>query len=270
MAPRRGGPGHHGRRPAARLFAHDRSFGVRRVAGADEAGRGCLAGPLVVAAVCLDLEGARAARGRRALGDLDDSKRLAPDVRERVAEAIMRHAEQVVVLVASPATIDRDGLHSTNLRLLARALAAIAALPGGLPGGRLPPRTRGSAAPGGRGGRPSQRVHRRRLGDRQDHAGPPHGRPDGGGLSRASASTSTSATRRPSTTPRCGPGAVAAAPALLPVGGLPRSTGGQRWHGHGSPTAPGRWRTRARKRPRRTARRSRRTVRPASSGRVAR
>jgi ribonuclease HII len=119
-------PGAH--RPSARLFRHDRTLGVSRVAGADEAGRGCLAGPLVVAAVCFDLDGLTPA-GRRALGDLDDSKRLAPRLRARLAEAIMRHAEQVVVLVASPATIDRDGLHRTNLRLLARALAAVQPCP---------------------------------------------------------------------------------------------------------------------------------------------
>jgi len=119
-------PGAH--RPSARLFAHDRGLRVPRVAGVDEAGRGCLAGPLVVAAVCLDLQGLTAS-GRRALGDLDDSKRLPPAVRARVADAVMRHAEQVVVLVASPATIDRDGLHRTNLRLMARALAAIRPCP---------------------------------------------------------------------------------------------------------------------------------------------
>lgn len=115
-------PGAH--RPAARLFAHDRALGARRIAGADEAGRGCLAGPLVVAAVCLDL-GTLSDAGRRALRELDDSKRLRPDVRARVADAVMRYAEQVVVLSASPPTIDRDGLHRTNLRLLARALASI-------------------------------------------------------------------------------------------------------------------------------------------------
>jgi ribonuclease HII len=82
----------------------------------------------VVAAVCLDIEG-MAPRARRALGDLDDSKRLAPVVRERLAQAILRHAEQVVVVSAAPATIDRDGLHRTNLRLLARALAAIEPCP---------------------------------------------------------------------------------------------------------------------------------------------
>lgn len=120
-------PGAH--RPSARLFAHDRALGVPRVAGVDEAGRGCLAGPLVVAAVCLDL-GALRPSARRALGDLDDSKRLAPEVRERVAAAVMRHAEQVVVLMASPATIDRDGLHRTNLRLMREALARLAPCPG--------------------------------------------------------------------------------------------------------------------------------------------
>ena len=78
----------------------------------------------MVSAVCLDLESLNGA-GRRALGDLDDSKRLRPEVRARVADAVMRHAEQVVVLCASPATIDRDGLHKTNLRLLAQALAAL-------------------------------------------------------------------------------------------------------------------------------------------------
>jgi ribonuclease HII len=126
VAPSRGRA--NGRRPAGRLFAHDRGFGVRHVAGADEAGRGCLAGPLVVAAVCLDLE-RLSPRGRRSLRDLDDSKRLAPDVRARVAEAVLRQADQVVVLVASPATIDRDGLHRTNLRLLAKALAALEPCP---------------------------------------------------------------------------------------------------------------------------------------------
>jgi ribonuclease HII len=82
----------------------------------------------VVAAVCIDLE-ALGMRGRRALGDLDDSKRLAAPVRERVADAIMRHAEQVVVLVAGHATVDRDGLHKTNLRLLGRALAMVTPCP---------------------------------------------------------------------------------------------------------------------------------------------
>lgn len=114
--------------PSRRLFAHDRGLGVRIVAGADEAGRGCLAGPLVVAAVMLDLERLTPAE-RRALTELDDSKRLPSPVRERLAAAILRIAPQVVVVSASAATIDRDGLHRTNLRLMREALAALRPVP---------------------------------------------------------------------------------------------------------------------------------------------
>lgn len=116
------------RRRTARLFAFDRALDARTVAGADEAGRGCLAGPLVCAAVCLDLAALRG-RPRRLLHDLDDSKRLDARARARLAEVLLAHAPQVVVRVASPATIDRDGLHVTNLRLLGEALAALDPFP---------------------------------------------------------------------------------------------------------------------------------------------
>jgi ribonuclease HII len=97
------------------------------VAGVDEAGRGCLAGPLVAAAVCIDLD--RLGRdGARALRDLDDSKRLPEPVRLRLAREIMCRADRVAVVSACPTTIDRDGLHRTNLELLARALHAIGPL----------------------------------------------------------------------------------------------------------------------------------------------
>jgi ribonuclease HII len=83
---------------------------------------------LVAASVCLDLHSLTPA-GRRALGDLDDSKRLAPAVRERLARAIWVIAEQVVVAVADAATIDRDGLHRTNLRILSDVLAGLDPVP---------------------------------------------------------------------------------------------------------------------------------------------
>lgn len=90
----------------------------------DEAGRGCLAGPLVAAAVCIDLD--RLGRdGARALRDVDDSKRLPESVRLRLAREIMCRADRVAVVSACPGTIDRDGLHRTNLALLARALHAL-------------------------------------------------------------------------------------------------------------------------------------------------
>src|ERR1700752_5434582 len=71
------------RRRAARLFRFDRSLGARFVAGADEAGRGSLAGPLVAAAVLLDLEGIGLSE-RRALAWLDDSKQKSLEQREEL------------------------------------------------------------------------------------------------------------------------------------------------------------------------------------------
>ena len=63
---RRGKPTAAGWRARRRLFAFDRGLGSRFVAGADEAGRGCLAGPLVAAAVLIDYERALARRPPRA------------------------------------------------------------------------------------------------------------------------------------------------------------------------------------------------------------
>jgi ribonuclease HII len=112
--------------PAVRLLAHDRSLGVRHVAGADEAGRGCLAGPLVAAAVCFDTE----RDIDEALEGLDDSKRIPAVRREQVASAIMGCACSIAVMVVPAAEIDRFGLHRSNLRALADALTALGDLPG--------------------------------------------------------------------------------------------------------------------------------------------
>jgi ribonuclease HII len=111
-------------RPGRRLLAYDRDLGVRFVAGADEAGRGCLAGPLVAAAVCFDID---RLRGRRcaALGLLDDSKRHTPARRDELFQAVMESAAQVAVCVVPASEIDRRGLHRSNLWALGRALCSL-------------------------------------------------------------------------------------------------------------------------------------------------
>ncbi len=88
------------------------------LAGTDEAGRGCLAGPLVAAAVVLDYRRASFAD----LKGLTDSKLLSSGARESMFQVIMRVAVQVTWVSCSPATIDTDGLHRCNLVALARAL----------------------------------------------------------------------------------------------------------------------------------------------------
>jgi ribonuclease HII len=113
-------------RTGRRLIAFDRRLGVRYVAGADEAGRGSLAGPLVAAAVLLDY-GTLRGRAVTRLGLLNDSKQLAHDDREQLLSAVLQAAVKVSVQVVSPGEIDRYGLHRCNLRALATALAAVGA-----------------------------------------------------------------------------------------------------------------------------------------------
>lgn len=111
-----------------RLIAFDRRLGARYVAGADEAGRGSLAGPLVAAAVLFDYE---RLRGRKVapLRTLNDSKQLTPEERERLLVAILGLASRICVQVVSPGEIDRAGLHRSNLRALRAALEGLGARP---------------------------------------------------------------------------------------------------------------------------------------------
>ncbi len=112
------------RRTGRKLLAFDRRFGVRYLAGADEAGRGSLAGPLVTAGVLFDYELLRDHRVRP-LGLLNDSKQVDPAEREALFHAVTRCAARITVRVIPPRTIDRDGLHRSNLRGLREALAAL-------------------------------------------------------------------------------------------------------------------------------------------------
>jgi ribonuclease HII len=108
-----------------RLFGFDRALGVRFVAGADEAGRGCLAGPLVAAAVLFDYE-ALSTRELRALSALNDSKQHDHAAREALYPLVLASARAVSVISRSVRSIDGSGLHVTNLAALADALAAVA------------------------------------------------------------------------------------------------------------------------------------------------
>lgn len=105
-----------------RLLRFDRRQGARLVAGADEAGRGSLAGPLVVAGVLLDYECLRGHRVRP-LASLNDSKQVPPEARQELFRAVMSCAERVSVRVIPSTEIDRAGLHRSNLAGLRAVLA---------------------------------------------------------------------------------------------------------------------------------------------------
>jgi ribonuclease HII len=95
------------------------------VAGADEAGRGSLAGPLVAAAVLFDLE-RLSLSDRRALARLNDSKQHDEAGREELYPLVLRAAAKAVVVSRCVRGIDARGLHNTNLEALRAALLAVA------------------------------------------------------------------------------------------------------------------------------------------------
>ena len=109
-------------RSDAGLWGFERALarhGFDRVAGADEAGRGACAGPLVVAAVILP-------EGRRGqVPGLADSKLLTPLARERVYAEVVARAVAYHVVVIPPQEVDRVGLHVSNIRGMRRALARL-------------------------------------------------------------------------------------------------------------------------------------------------
>jgi ribonuclease HII len=116
------------RRPARtgrRLFAFDRSLERRFVAGADEAGRGCLAGPLVAAAVLFDLDELTLS-DRRSLARLNDSKQHTEAGREELYPLVLRAAAKASIVVRCVRGIDSRGLHRTNLEALRTALGRVA------------------------------------------------------------------------------------------------------------------------------------------------
>jgi ribonuclease HII len=92
------------------------NHGFPHVAGADEAGRGACAGPLVVAAVVLPA-------GRRGeVAGLADSKLLTETARERAYAEVTRRALAWSVVVVPPQDVDRFGLHVMNVRAMRQSV----------------------------------------------------------------------------------------------------------------------------------------------------
>jgi ribonuclease HII len=98
-----------------------RRVGFVHVAGVDEVGRGCLAGPVVAAAVVLHPD--------KHIAGVCDSKTVQAPERERLYEKIVRHAVAWAVAGAEPAEIDRINIHQASLRAMQRAVLALAPLP---------------------------------------------------------------------------------------------------------------------------------------------
>lgn len=112
-------------RPGRGAYGYERALaraGLGPVAGADEAGRGACAGPLVAAAAILD--------PARPIQGLDDSKALTRAARERLFEVIQRRAVAIAVAIVEPEECDSLGMHHADLHGLRRAVGRLSVAPG--------------------------------------------------------------------------------------------------------------------------------------------
>lgn len=98
-----------------------RRMGFVYVAGVDEVGRGCLAGPVVASAVVLDPD--------RYIPRICDSKTVTAAERERLYERITREAICWSVIGVDPLEIDRINIHQAGLRAMQRAVLTLAPYP---------------------------------------------------------------------------------------------------------------------------------------------
>jgi len=98
-----------------------RAQGYGRIAGVDEVGRGCLAGPVVAAAVVLD--------PARPIAGLRDSKQLSARMRERLARAVTARASACGLGVVEAAEIDRTDILRATLLAMRRAIGALRVAP---------------------------------------------------------------------------------------------------------------------------------------------
>ena len=113
-------------RSDAGLYGYERALrrvGLARIAGADEAGRGACAGPLVAGAAILPDTKAGIVPG------LADSKLLTEKARERCYDQIVRRALAWSVVVIDSEECDRLGMHVANVEALRRSIALLAVAP---------------------------------------------------------------------------------------------------------------------------------------------
>lgn len=96
-------------------------YGFVAVAGVDEVGRGCLAGPVMAGAVILHAE--------RRIDGLADSKTCTELQRERLYDEICRKCVSWSVISLDPDEIDRINIHQATLEAMRRAVMSLAPLP---------------------------------------------------------------------------------------------------------------------------------------------
>jgi ribonuclease HII len=97
-------------------------MGYLHVAGVDEVGRGCLAGPVVAGAVVLKAE--------HYVAGVADSKILSADDRERLYDQIVEAAVAWSISIVDAGEIDRLNIHKASLQAMRDSVMALVPLPG--------------------------------------------------------------------------------------------------------------------------------------------
>jgi ribonuclease HII len=102
--------------------------GFSAVAGVDEAGRGALFGPVVAAAVMFPL---RIILGRTQdwIGEIDDSKRLSPRKREKLARLLLMRAESVGIGVSTCREVDENNVLKASHKAMRRSVESMSVCP---------------------------------------------------------------------------------------------------------------------------------------------
>lgn len=98
-----------------------RRLGFNRIAGVDEVGRGCLAGPVMAGAVILD--------PFRHVPGLSDSKLIPAAERERLSALITERAFAWAVASVDAGEIDRINIHKATFEAMRRAIWSLDPLP---------------------------------------------------------------------------------------------------------------------------------------------
>ena len=102
--------------------------GYKSIAGIDEAGRGALFGPVVAASVMFSREFIRDNRDDWVF-QIDDSKRLTPKKREKLAKAILSSAQSVGIGMATNREIDKNNIREASFEAMRRAVKQMADFP---------------------------------------------------------------------------------------------------------------------------------------------
>lgn len=101
-----------------KLYEFDRQFkDVKYIAGVDEVGRGPLAGPIVGAAVILDLS--------CIINYIDDSKKLKDEKREELSKIIKNSALDYNIVEISNEEIDKYGIATCNNEIFKKAISGL-------------------------------------------------------------------------------------------------------------------------------------------------